>query len=385
MYRKFFFNKYLASIYALSTLYAFAYDTASLLIPFCLLDKGYSLREIGALIAFSNIIMPAVPLITGYMFDRVSRGKLFIAILVVHFPALATLVVSRNTVGIVASLTAFNVVSSMYSTVIIPLLADYAPEESASKILGLHGFFISLGGIIAYMSGGYIASSWGSATAILVAAPFFLVAGLPALSLVGHGAFKKHFREEVTVKKRYVFSSWFLYFFMSGLATFTVGSLLQVYIKMRYEVSIMEVGFIYTLGRLLFFLKPVIGYIGDKIRQLTTVILLQIITASLYIFIPFVNFTEFIAVLLILYLVGMCYDIIFKALLIRIIPRKMLGTIYGGRGAAFELSMIIAPALAGFALEYNPALMFLSASLLTITQIPVLIVASRNVYRENLS
>lgn len=378
MYKRLFFNKHLASIYALSTLYAFAYDIASLLIPFHLLDKGYSLQEMGALIAFSNIIMPAVPIITGYISDRVSRGKLFVAILAVHFPTLVALVFSWNVAGIVASLTVFNVVSSMYSTVIVPLLADYAPEENASKILGLHGFFISLGGVVAYTSGGYIASKWGCATAILIAAPFFLVAGLPALPLMKYEALKKRLKGEVTIRRKYVFSFWFLYFFMSGLATFTLSSLLQVYIKMRYRVSIMEIGFIYTLGRLLFFLKPVIGYIGDKIRQLTTVILLQVIAASLCISIPFVGLTEFIAILLILYLVGMCYDIIFKALLIRIVPRKMLGTIYGGRGAAFELAMIIAPALAGFMLEYNPALMFLLVSLLTIARIPILIVASKH-------
>ena len=211
---------------------------------------------------------------------------------------------------------------------------------------------------------------------------FFLVAGLPALPLMKYEAFKKRLKGEVTIRRKYVFSFWFLYFFMSGLATFTLSSLLQVYIKMRYQVSIMEIGFIYTLGRLLFFLKPVIGYVGDRIRQLTTVILLQIIAASLCIFIPFVSLTEFIAILLVLYLVGMCYDIIFKALLIRIVPRKMLGTIYGGRGAAFELAMIIAPALAGFMLEYNPALMFLLASLLTIAQIPILIIASKTFTKE---
>lgn len=382
MYKRLFFNRQLASIYALSTLYAFAYDIVSLLIPFHLLDKGYSLQEMGALIAFSNIIMPAVPIITGYISDRVSRGKLFVAILTMHFPTLVTLVFSWNVAGIVASLTAFNIVSSMYTTVIVPLLADYAPKENVSKILGLHSFFISLGGVAAYMSGGYIASKWGCATAILIAAPFFLVAGLPALPLMKYEAFKKRLKGEVTIRRKYVFSFWFLYFFMSGLATFTLSSLLQVYIKMRYQVSIMEIGFIYTLGRLLFFLKPVIGYVGDRIRQLTTVILLQIIAASLCIFIPFVSLTEFIAILLVLYLVGMCYDIIFKALLIRIVPRKMLGTIYGGRGAAFELAMMIAPALAGFMLEYNPALMFLLVSLLTIAQIPILIIASKTFTKE---
>jgi len=198
---------------------------------------------------------------------------------------------------------------------------------------------------------------------------FFLAKQEPTIKPLGKG--------ETAFKKTRVFLLWFIYFTFSGLATFILGSLLQVYIKMRYQVSMMEIGFIYSLERILFFLKPIIGYIGDKVSQLPAVITLQIAAAALYAVMPFTSLPEFVAALVALYFIGMNYDIIFKSLLIKMFPRKTLGTVYGVRGTAYELSMIIAPAIAGFMLEYNYVLMFQIVTLLTVAQILLLIIASK--------
>lgn len=161
------------------------------LLPLFFHERGMPLTRIAVLTGAYPAVWAVAQLVTGRVSDRVGRGPVIAAGLLVQAGGVAALLPARSFGGSLAAMAALGGGTALSYPTLLAAVADGSPERERPAAVGIYRLWRDMGYVFGALLAGGIADAAGAPAAIWTVAVLTALASLPvawALLRPGHGA-----------------------------------------------------------------------------------------------------------------------------------------------------------------------------------------------------